>query len=137
VFAVCRPTALRHRPGIAALLTSAAPLPKNTFKISNSTAFLRQVRPRPELKFRVPGATTLQFEMYTGIPQAFEHTTYSAIKGEITKFNSSPSGEIRAAVALRLRRPRHANCSMLEAIAVCERRTGRPMNWAPWCPRCV
>jgi len=25
---------------------------------------------------------------------------------------------------------RHANCSMLEAIAICERLTGRPMNWA-------
>ena len=25
---------------------------------------------------------------------------------------------------------RHANCSMLEAIAVCERLTGRPMNWS-------
>ena len=25
---------------------------------------------------------------------------------------------------------RHANCSMLEAISVCERLTGRPMNWS-------
>ncbi len=25
---------------------------------------------------------------------------------------------------------RHANCSMLEAIAMCERLTGRPMNWS-------
>jgi CDP-paratose 2-epimerase len=25
---------------------------------------------------------------------------------------------------------RHANCSMLEAIALCERLTGRPMNWS-------
>ena len=25
---------------------------------------------------------------------------------------------------------RHANCSMLEAIALCEELTGRPMNWS-------
>jgi CDP-paratose 2-epimerase len=25
---------------------------------------------------------------------------------------------------------RHANCSMLEAISVCERLTGRPVNWS-------
>ena len=25
---------------------------------------------------------------------------------------------------------RHANCSMLEAIAMCERLTGRPMRWS-------
>jgi CDP-paratose 2-epimerase len=25
---------------------------------------------------------------------------------------------------------RHANCSMLEAIAACERLTGKPMNWS-------
>jgi nucleoside-diphosphate-sugar epimerase len=24
---------------------------------------------------------------------------------------------------------RHANCSMVEAIAICEELTGRPMNW--------
>ena len=36
----------------------------------------------------------------------------------------------RAGAVYNIGGGRHANCSMLEAIAVCERLTGRPMNWS-------
>ena len=36
----------------------------------------------------------------------------------------------RAGAVYNIGGGRHANCSMLEAISVCERLTGRPMNWS-------
>jgi hypothetical protein len=66
VFVVRRMTLLRLRPGIAALPISAAPRPKNTCKISNSTAFLCRVRPALNSISR-PRSHDLEFEMYTGL----------------------------------------------------------------------
>ena len=40
-------------------------------------------------------------------------------------FQSPRSGEV-----YNIGGGRHANCSMLEAIALCEELTGRPMNWS-------
>ena len=35
----------------------------------------------------------------------------------------------RSAAVYNIGGARHSNCSMLEAIAICEELTGRPMNW--------
>ncbi|MCC7274909.1 MAG: NAD-dependent epimerase/dehydratase family protein [Alphaproteobacteria bacterium] len=39
-------------------------------------------------------------------------------------------GQPRSGVVYNMGGGRHSNCSMLEAIAGCERRTGRPMKWS-------
>jgi CDP-paratose 2-epimerase len=36
----------------------------------------------------------------------------------------------RAGAVYNIGGSRHSNCSMIEAIASCERLTGRPMNWS-------